>query len=74
MDECGFSSENTDMPVIMLNSLRGWHQEFIFIRGGDLEFMPVYKDKIKTGKFSVQRLKEGALAKVYDFCGALGRQ
>lgn len=74
MDECGFPADKPTIPVTMLNSLRGWHQEFIFIRDGDLEFMPFYKDKIQIGKFPVQKLGGGALIKVYDFCGAIGQQ
>lgn len=72
--DCGFLADKLTAPVMMLNSLRGWHQEFIFIRGGDLEFMPLYKEKIKTDNFPVRRLGCGALAKVHDLCGALGQQ
>ncbi|KAL8115645.1 hypothetical protein AgCh_022230 [Apium graveolens] len=62
------------LPVSMLTSLKGWHQEFIFVRGGDLEFMPLYKLEIKTDRFPVQRLGQAALVMVYAFCGALGTQ
>ncbi|KAL8114197.1 hypothetical protein AgCh_021163 [Apium graveolens] len=58
------------LPVIMMNSLKGWQGEFIFLRVGDLEFMPQYKRELKTDKILVQQLGEGALTMVYDFYGA----
>lgn len=71
IDECGYLEDKATIPVMMLNSLRGWHQKFIFVRGGDLEFLPTYKEKVKTDKLPTQRLGEVAPAKIYDFCGAL---
>ncbi|KAL8156505.1 hypothetical protein AgCh_001560 [Apium graveolens] len=48
---CGFPPDAKKAPVFMLNSLRGWHQEFIFVRGWDLEFMPMYKTALKNNRF-----------------------
>lgn len=72
-DECGFPPKAT-IPVVMQNSLRGWNQEFIFFRGGDLEFMLLYSDSLKKENFSVQKVGCETLTKIYDFCGEVGRQ
>ncbi|XP_074325211.1 uncharacterized protein LOC141662057 [Apium graveolens] len=74
IEDCGYPSDKMVLPVSMLTSLKGWHREFIFVRGGDLEFMPLHKLEIKTDRFPVQRLGQAALAMVYAFCGALGTQ
>ncbi|KAL8113234.1 hypothetical protein AgCh_020526 [Apium graveolens] len=74
IDGCGFPADAKSAPIFMLNSLRGWHQEFIFVWGGDLEFMPVYKTALKNNRFPTERLSGDALAKIYDFVVALGAQ
>ncbi|KAL8091504.1 hypothetical protein AgCh_033937 [Apium graveolens] len=71
---CGFPADAKSAPVFMLNSLRGWHQEFIFVRGGDLEFIPVYKTALKNNRFPTEKLGGDALKKIYDFVVALGAQ
>lgn len=55
----------------MLNSLRGWHQEFIFVRGGNLKFMPLFKYRLKIKKIHVQKLGGDAFAKVLTSVGYL---
>ncbi|KAL8117015.1 hypothetical protein AgCh_023266 [Apium graveolens] len=74
IEDCGYPSDKMVLPVSMLTSLKGWHREFIFVRGGDLEFMPLHKLEIKTDRFPDQWLGQAALAMVYAFCGALGTQ
>lgn len=59
--------------VLMPNSLIGWHQEFIFILGGDVEYTPIFRTET-IESFSVFKLGGDALAKVIDFCGGLGNQ
>lgn len=72
-EKCGFPPD-ASIPLAILNSLRGWHQEFIFILGGGLQFLPLYKNKLRKEHFSVQTLGGDALTKLYGFCGALARQ
>ncbi|KAL8116117.1 hypothetical protein AgCh_022567 [Apium graveolens] len=74
IEDCGYPSDKMVLPVSMLTSLKGWHREFIFVQGGDLEFKPLHKLEIKTDRFPVQLLDQEALAMVYTFCKALGTQ
>lgn len=71
-EECGYLSRR-NLPVFMLNSLKGHHSEFIFISGLDLQYMPVFSLNV-VRDFPVDVLTGGALMKVHNFCGATGKQ
>ena len=59
-------------PVVNLTSLKGWHQEIIFIKGGDLAFTPIFSKTITIRSPEVPVLEGPALKKVQDFCKGLG--
>ena len=59
-------------PVVNLTSLKGWHQEFIFIKGGDLAFTPIFSKTITIRSPEVPVLEGPALTKVQNFCKGLG--
>lgn len=77
--ELHFRDSTTDFhpgmprPVVHQNSLKGWHQEFIFIRGGDLEDIPIFSLEAME-QFPVDVFQGDALVKVSEFCGGLGMQ
>lgn len=54
----------------MPNLLKGWHQEFIFVRGGDVEYMRVFRTEA-IESFFIFKLRGDALAKVVKFCSRL---
>lgn len=60
-------------PVVHQNSLKGWHQEFIIVKRGELEYMPILRLEA-TEHFAVDALSEDAMVKVTEFCGGLGAQ
>ena len=70
--ECGFA-QGSSRPVMMLPSLKGWNREFIFLRGLDLDYMPLFKKEINP-RIERDVLAGPALAKVRRLCEALPNQ
>ena len=59
-------------PVVNLTSLKGWYQEIIFIKRGDLAFTPIFSKTTSIRSPEVPVLEGPALAKVQTFCKGLG--
>ena len=70
-ERLGFGKGSTK-PVVNLTSLKGWHQEFIFIKGGDLAFTPIFSKTISIRSPEVPALEGPALMRVQNFCKGLG--
>ncbi|KAK1372539.1 hypothetical protein POM88_028732 [Heracleum sosnowskyi] len=71
--EIHFKSEFcAEKPVHHLKSLKGWHPEFIFIKGGDLLDMPNFR-LLAIEKHPMPHVRGPALASVRAFCHSFSR-
>lgn len=59
------------MPVTMMSSLKGWHEEWAFLQSEDIEYMPLFRVEA-CRNFQEYELTGVARTKVHDFCRALG--
>lgn len=72
-EECGYGDGDA-RPVIMMSTLRWWNWKFIFLKGLDFEYMPLFRDAEANLHFDLCELRGGALARVHRFCEGLGKQ
>ncbi|KAL6572496.1 hypothetical protein OROMI_013454 [Orobanche minor] len=59
---------------MMKSSLMFWNWKFMFVRGVDLEHMPVFREAEANMNFPVYDLRGEALDRIRLFCGGLGFQ
>lgn len=48
---------------------RGWHEEFLMFRGGDLGYLPTYSDGIMGGIRRVEQLEQLEVLEAKKFVG-----
>lgn len=60
--------------LMQQSSLKGWNREVIFLKGLDIEYMPLFAARSDIVEREVYQFEGEALDRIHSFCECLGFQ